>query len=108
MRYVPAIRGSPVNLVAFVGYQVEGTTGRRVLETGRGEFDGRVLPISARTELFELSAHADRDGLRTFLADYEDARVIVNHGDRCRWFAEQLRGEGFDASAPDLGDSVEV
>jgi len=108
MTYVPAIRGSPVNLVAFVGYQVEGTTGRRVLETGRGEFDGRVLPISARTELFELSAHADRDGLRAFLADYEDARVLVNHGDRCAWFAEQLREEGFDASAPELGDSVEV
>ena len=108
MTYVPAIRGSPVNLLAFVGYQVEGTTGREVLETGRGEFDGRVLPVSARTDLFELSAHADRDGLRAFLADYEDARLLVNHGDRCAWFAERLREEGYDASAPELGESVEV
>ncbi len=108
MTYVPAIRGSPTNLVAFVGYQVEGTTGRRVLERGRGEFDGRVLPVSARTELFELSAHADREGLRGFLADYEDATVLVNHGDRCAWFAEQLRTEGYDAHAPELGETLAV
>jgi putative mRNA 3-end processing factor len=108
MTYVPAIRGSPTNLLAFVGYQVEGTTGRRVLERGRGEFDGRVLPVSARTELFELSAHADRDGLRGFLDDYGDARVLVNHGDRCGWFAGQLREEGVEATAPDLGETVEV
>nr|WP_282594551.1 MBL fold metallo-hydrolase [Halomarina salina] len=108
MTYVPEVRGSPVNLLAFVGYQVEGTTGREVLETGRGDFDGRVLPVSARTELFELSAHADRDGLREFLSSYEDARVLVNHGDRCDWFAEQLREDGVDASAPELGDTVEV
>ena len=108
MTYVPAIRGSPVNLLAFVGYQVEGTTGREVLETARGEFDGRVLPVSARTDLFELSAHADRDGLRAFLADYEDARILLTHGDRCAWFAEQFRADGYDASAPELGERIAV
>ncbi|WP_254536783.1 MBL fold metallo-hydrolase [Halomarina litorea] len=108
MTYVPEIRGHPTNLVAFVGYQVEGTPGRELLETGSAELDGRVMPVAARTDLFEFSAHADRPGLESFLADYEDARVLCNHGDRCAWFAGELREAGYDASAPELGETVTV
>jgi len=31
----------------------------------------------------------------------------VNHGDRCEAFAEELRGDGFEASAPTLGDAID-
>jgi putative mRNA 3-end processing factor len=34
--------------------------------------------------------------------------VLVNHGDRCKAFTEELGEEGFDASAPELGETVEV
>ena len=108
MTYVPAIRESPTNFVAMTGYQVEGTPGRELLDRGRAEFDGRVLPVSARVEAFDFSAHADREGLLTFLSAYRDARVLVNHGDRCEAFAEDLRGEGFDASAPEIGERIEI
>ena len=108
MTYVPAIRGSPTNLVAMTGYQVEGTPGRELLERGRAEFDGRVLPVSARVEAFDFSAHADREGLLAFLDAYRDARVLVNHGDRCAAFAAELRADGYDASAPELGETVAV
>ncbi len=108
MTYVPEIRGLPSNLVAFVGYQVEGTPGRELLETGSAELDGRVMPVAARSELYEFSAHADRPGLESFLAHYGDARVLCNHGDRCAWFAGELREEGYDAEAPTLGETVTV
>ena len=107
MTYVPAIRGSPTNLVAMTGYQVEGTPGRELLERGRAEFDGRVLPVSARVEAFDFSAHADLEGLLAFLAAYRDARVLVNHGDRCEAFAAELRADGYDAGAPEVGQTVE-
>jgi len=106
MTYVPAVHGDPTNLVALTGHQVEGTPGDRLLETGRAEFDGRVLPVSAQVEAFDFSAHADRHGLRAFLDSYRDAEVLVNHGDRCEAFAEELRDDGFDASAPEVGDAV--
>jgi len=106
MTYVPAIRGHPGNKICFSGYQVEGTPGRQLLETGSAEIDGRVLPVSAQVEQYDFSAHADRDGLHSFLAAYEDAAVLVTHGDRCAWFAAQLREDGIDASAPDLGETV--
>ena len=108
MTYVPAIRANPTNKVTMTGYQVEGTPGRELLETGSAEFDGRVLPVSARVEQYDFSAHADRGGILDVLDDYRDAEILVNHGDRCEAFAGELRAAGFDASAPALGDVREL
>ena len=106
MTYVPAIREHPVNKIAMTGYQVEGTPGRDLLDTGSAEIDGRRMPVSAQVELYDFSAHADRDGLLAFLDSYRDAPVLVNHGDRTAAFAEELREDGFDATAPELGETV--
>jgi len=106
MTYVPAIAGNPTNKVTMTGYQVEGTPGRDLLETGSAEFDGRRMPVSARVEQYDFSAHADEAGLRAFLDDYRDARILVNHGDRCEEFAIDLEAEGYDASAPAVGGVV--
>ena len=108
MTYVPEVRGDPTNKITLTGYQVEGTPGRDLIERGRAEIDGRVMPVAARTEMYDFSAHADREGLRAFLSAYEGAAVLVNHGDDCAGFAETLRADGFDARAPGLGDVVEV
>ena len=108
MTYVPAVRDHPGNAVALTGYQVEGTPGRELLETGSADFDGRRLPVSARVEQFDFSAHADREGLRSFLGAYEGSEVLVVHGDDCGGFAQTLRGDGFDARAPAIGDHVTV
>ncbi len=108
MTYVPEIRTHPANKIAFTGYQVEGTPGRELLDTGSAEIDGHVLPVSAQVEHYDFSAHADRDGLLSFLDAYRDATVLVDHGDRCAAFADELAADGFDASAPELGATVSV
>lgn len=108
MTYIPEIRANPVNKIAMTGYQVEGTPGRELLDAGRGEIDGQVMPVSAQVESYDFSAHADRDGLLSFLDAYRDATVLVNHGDRCEAFAEELRADGYDADAPELGSRYEV
>ncbi len=108
MTYVPAVADHPVNRIALTGYQVEGTPGRDLLDTGSAEIDGRRMPVSARVELFDFSAHADRDGLLAFLDDYRESRVLVNHGDRTAAFADELRADGYDAEAPELGERVSV
>ncbi len=108
MVYVPAIRGNPVNKITLTGYQVEGTPGRQLLETNSAEINGRVMPVSAGVEWYDFSAHADREGLLSFLDDYRDAELLVNHGDRCVAFADELAADGYDAHAPANGDTVEL
>ena len=108
MTYIPEIRTDPTNRISLTGYQVEGTPGRELLETGRCELNEGVRPVAAQTELFDFSAHADDAGLRSFLASYDDARVLVNHGDDCERFAAELREDGVDASAPGVGDRLVV
>jgi putative mRNA 3-end processing factor len=103
MTYIPEIRSNPVNKITMTGYQVEGTPGRNLIESGSAEIDGRVMPVSAKVEQYDFSAHADREGLFEFLDSYEDTPVLVNHGDRCEQFATELREVGFGATAPKIG-----
>ena len=108
MSYIPKIRANPMNKITMTGYQVEGTPGRDLLETGSAEIDGRRMPVSAQVEAYDFSAHADRSGLRSFLASYRDTPLFVAHGDRTEWFAEQLSAAGHDARAPALDKTITV
>ena len=106
--YIPQIRQHPTNKITLTGYQVDGTPGRELVETGRAAFDGRILPVSAQIEQYDFSAHADREGLRSFLESYRETPILVNHGDECAAFAERLRADGYDSRAPELGEAVTV
>ncbi|WP_181685147.1 MBL fold metallo-hydrolase [Halorhabdus salina] len=106
MTYIPAIRDLPVNKIAMTGYQVAGTPGRELLETGRAEIDGQVMPVAAQVEQYDFSAHADRGGLLDFLENYRGSELLVVHGDRTVDFAAELSEDGFDASAPGRGETV--
>jgi putative mRNA 3-end processing factor len=107
MTYIPEIRSNPTNKVTMTGYQVEGTPGRDLVETGSAEIDGRVMPVSAKVEQYDFSAHADRTGLFEFLDSYKNSSILINHGDNCERFATELGKAGFEASAPGVG-SVET
>jgi putative mRNA 3-end processing factor len=108
MTYIPEIHANPMNKICFSGYQVEGTPGRQLIETGSAEIGRRHLRVSAQVEQYDFSAHADRNGLRSFLDSYADAPILLNHGDSCGWFAEKLRAAGFEATAPEIGGEIDV
>jgi len=108
LSYIPEIRTHPTNKILLTGYQVEGTPGRELVETGQLPLDNRVVPVSAQVKQYDFSAHADRDGLRSFLDAYRDTPLLVVHGDDCAGFAKRLQAGGFDASAPAVGDQLTV
>ncbi len=108
LSYIPEIRSHPTNKIAMTGYQVPGTPGRELLETGRLPLDKGVVPVSAQVEQYDFSAHADREGLCSFLDSYRDTPVLVVHGDDCEGFADRLRTDGYEASAPAVGDQLTV
>jgi len=73
--------------VLFVGYQAEGTPGRRIQDAarhgGRVHIDGEDVLVRAKvTTLKGLSAHADRTELLAWLRQIPDVkRVALHHGE---------------------------
>ncbi|HVJ91202.1 MAG TPA: MBL fold metallo-hydrolase [Labilithrix sp.] len=73
--------------VLFVGYQAEGTPGRRIQDAarhgGRVRIDGEEVTVRAKIATLKgLSAHADRKELLAWLRHIPDVkRVALHHGE---------------------------
>ncbi len=103
------------NAVVLVGFQAEGTLGRRLLE---GEKEVRILgseiAVNAAVENIDgLSAHADRNGLLRWLGGFRQKpqAVFVVHGEpaAAESFAAYLtETRGLDAFVPERGDTVDL
>ena len=101
--------------VILVGFQAEGTIGRRLLE-GEKEVGllGDRIAVNATIENIDgLSAHADKDGLLRWLAGFEKrpSQVFVVHGetDSSTSFAEYISSHlGYQAAAPARGDVADL
>ncbi len=103
------------NTVLFVGYQAEGSLGRRLLE---GETDvtvlGEGLTVKAAIKKIPaLSAHADANEIIEWIksAPTPPKRVYLTHGEPAAQdvFADRLRLElGLDVHVPEPDDVVEV
>lgn len=75
----------PDDTVLLVGYQAEGTRGRRI-QDGEPEVRifGKMVPVRCRVESISvLSAHADRSELLRWLSSFktEPERVFIVHGE---------------------------
>ena len=88
VNYLKAMLGDPRHDVVFVGYQAEGTPGRQIQRYGpRGgyvDLDGERLDIRAAIHtLGGYSAHADREGLTSFITEMQHwpQQVRLVHGD---------------------------
>jgi metallo-beta-lactamase family protein len=105
----------PKNTVIFVGYQAEGTKGRRLVE-GEQEIKihGKWIPVKAAIrQVSGLSAHADVDEMIVWLSrrEREPETVCLIHGEYSvqQEFAERLWEEfGWKPKIPDLGDSIQL
>jgi metallo-beta-lactamase family protein len=98
--------------VVFVGYQAEGTLGRRILEHAHTvRIMGELIVVAARIhDLSSFSAHADRDGLHRWTSAIQKPprRTFVVHGEETpaaaleEWLTQE---RGFDAVAPEHHES---
>ena len=96
----------PECAVVFVGYQAEGSLGRRLLEGAKTvKLFGEEIAVRARIVNFKgLSSHADRDHLLSWVEHFAPApkQVFVVHGDApvTELFADTLNQRGIPAHAP--------
>jgi len=105
----------PECTVLFVGYQANGSLGRRLVE-GAKEVKLFGEPIQVNAEIAELhgfSGHADKDELLRWINAFEKKpeKVFVVHGEDtvCELFTARLKDEyGFNAIAPFTGASYDL
>ena len=89
------------NLLLFVGYQGEGTLGRRIQKGWKylpSDGDEKGLELKLEIDTAEgLGGHADRRQLFSFINDLKTRpkKIIVNHGDNiaCSTFARAIHKE---------------
>ena len=105
----------PDSTVLFVGYQAEGTVGRKLVDGATSvRLFGEEIAVRCRIEVMAgISGHADRDMMLDWLAYMKKApkKVFVNHGDDevCDHFAAAVTQKlGYPATAPFSGDEFDL
>ena len=115
LSYLERYIDQPENTVMLVGYQAEGTRGRKLLEGAKElKFFGKYYSVEANVVLVEgLSAHGDQNDLLNWLRDLiqKPKKVFLVHGENEA--ADGLRLKiteefGYDCSVPFLGQIVEL
>ena len=105
----------PESTVLFVGYQAEGTLGRRLMDGADSvKILGEEIAVHAEIGwLPGMSGHADRDGLLQWIGALKrkPTAVFVNHGEDevCNIFADTLTEQlGYTAYAPYSGTCYDL
>ncbi len=102
------------NMVLFVGYQAEGTLGRVILEGAkRVRLLGVEVDVNAEIRSIDgFSAHADRNGLLTWVKGFKRAPKItfIVHGepDAAEALKEGLERGGFYCRIPSMLQTIRL
>ncbi len=101
--------------VLFVGYQAQGTLGRRILDgAGKVNIFGDTIKINARVEMIDgFSGHGDMDDLDKFVTSFKEKpkNVFLVHGEREQVSAFSKRLEesyGVSTTIPEMGETYEL
>jgi metallo-beta-lactamase family protein len=115
LSYLEQYIGLPETTVIIIGYQAEGTRGRKLLEGATDiKIHGKYYEVKANIlEIEGLSAHADQKGLLNWLSELKTkpTKVFLVHGENQA--ADELRIKineqyGFDCIVPLLGQEIEL
>lgn len=104
----------PENTLLFIGYQAEGTLGRRILDGAEYvHMMGVKVAVKAEVERIEgFSAHADSEELLRWADGFEakPRKVFVVHGDMdaSQALAKRLKSKGYKTHIPKLGETIEL
>ncbi len=94
--------------LVLTGYQVEGTVGNVLMNTGRYVNEGVDAKLKMPYSFMDFSAHCGRDNLISLVKKTNPEKVFVIHGDGTQKFAKELKGMGFDAVAVQNGDKFKI
>jgi len=105
----------PESTVLFVGYQAEGTLGRRLLDdVKKVKIFGEEITVNAKIEMIEgYSGHADRDGLLSWIGGMRQKprKIFIVHGEdnSIQDFAKAISDEfGIETIIPSRDETYEI
>lgn len=82
------------------GFQVEGTPGKTLLETGRYINEGIDVEVEMVVKRLDFSSHLGRTDLFHFINKLNPEKIFCVHGEHTEDFARELKEKGHDAVAP--------
>jgi putative mRNA 3-end processing factor len=92
IRYMERLKDDPKSCIFLTGYQVEGTNGRLLRETGTVDLYGAKVKVNCEVSFFDFSAHADHNNLLDFIDGCDPERVVLMHGDNREELAKDIEG----------------
>ncbi len=107
LHYLKALHKNPKNAMFIVGFQVEGSNGRQLLDSGAITFDDRTLRPKLQIKTFDFSSHAGHSDLVSLARAVRPKTVVLMHGDNREALASELRKE-FDVKIPLNGETFSL
>ena len=115
LSYLEARAANENDTLLFVGYQAEGTRGRKLLEGAKEiKMYGKLIPFHMQIKKIEgLSAHGDQNDLLNWLSDLKkkpkDIFIIHGEKEQAEAFKEKLNEvKHWESEIPQLNQSVEI
>ena len=102
IRYLQQERDNPRSAVLMTGYQVDGSNGRRLIDSGAIDVrkQGSVMEevpesmrVACQVQQFDLSAHADHNELLAFIRACNPENVVLMHSDNRPALAKDLEND---------------
>lgn len=106
---------NPKNTILFVGYQAQGTLGRKIVEGAKTiKIFGEEVAVNARIEYIEgYSGHADQEGLLNFIYSFikKPDHIFLVHGEEegQKVLKDKItETTGLPVTIPDYGETFEL
>ncbi len=96
--------------IFITGYQAADTNGRLLVENGHINSEDGKIRIKSPVSKYDFSAHAGNSDLMRYIRESAPNIVVCVHSDEgsAKAFVEEVKGEGFEAYAPRVGDSIKL
>ena len=109
--YVARMAPDPKNKIIFMGYQAEGTRGRKILEGAKEvEIDREMVKIRMKVREIRISGHSGKSELIQFVKGIKGLKkIILIHGenDALESLQESL-GRSYEVVVPSIGEEIRV
>lgn len=109
--YFKMLHDDPKNSIVFVSFQIPGTPGAELLETGKVSVGYREFEVTAEIRQHHLSSHSDSRGMIDMLTKIPgEPEFYMVHGEpeACEAMAEKLEKKGLRTHVAELNETIEI